>query len=143
MSVDLVQLSSGALGMAGTAGTATAGFVAQSFRMTSASVDEAVFVADRPFVVIGIRCFLTTAGTDAGAATAVIRKVPSGVAIASGTLLHTGSLNLKGTAVTTQTLTVSTTASDLLMAAGDALAIDFTGVLTSVAGAVTISLAPA
>lgn len=143
MSVDLVQRPDGGVGFSGTDGTATSGFVAVSGVYNASSVDFSFFVADRSYRVVGIRCVPDVAGTDAGAVTAVIRKVPSGTALTSGTALHSSTYNLKGTAATTQTLTVSTTASDLAIAAGDRIAIDFTGVLTSATGVVTVSLAPA
>ena len=75
--------------------------------------------------------------------TAVIKKAASGTAITSGTALHSSSYNLKGTADTIQSLTLSTTASDLQIAAGTAIGIDFTGTLTAATGVVTITLAPA
>jgi hypothetical protein len=82
------------------------------------------------------------AGTDAGAVTAVIRKVASAAAITAGTALHTGTINLKGTADTDQALVLSTTESDLILAAGDCLAIDFTGVLTLATGGVFVGMSP-
>lgn len=108
----------------------------------AASVDKIFFVATRKVRVKAITGRVTAAGTDVGAVTAVIRKVPSGTAIGSGTALHSGSFNLKGTADTNQTLTLSTTSSDLDLAAGDALASDFTGVLTAATGAVSVAYSP-
>ena len=144
MSVDIHQRGDGSLGMAGpSGGTANSGFCTTSAEYAAASIDKAFFVADRAYVVTGVRGFVAVAGTDAGAATAILRKVPTGIALASGTALHSGTFNLKGTAVTPQTLTLSTTLSDIQIAAGDAIAIDFTGVLTSATGAVTVTLAPA
>lgn len=109
---------------------------------TAASVDLVVFVANRSVRVNTIFARITAAGTDAGAATAVLRKVPSGTAMAAGTVLHSGSVNLKGTADTNQQLTISTTASDMVLAAGDALVVDFTGVLTSATGIISIGMGP-
>jgi hypothetical protein len=94
---------------------------------------------------MGVRYIIATvtvAGTDGGAVTAVIRKVPSGTAIGSGTALHSGTLNLKGTADTKQTLTLSTNPDDLVLVEGDSLAIDFTGVLTSATGNVSVGMNP-
>jgi hypothetical protein len=48
---------------------------------------------------------------------------------------------LKGAADSDQPLALSSNPDDLVLAAGDALAIDFTGVLTS-AGAVVVGLTP-
>jgi hypothetical protein len=108
----------------------------------ASSVDKVIFVAQRACRVESIIGRVTVAGTDAGAVTAVVAKVPSGTAITSGTALHSSTFNLKGTANTNQTLTLSTTASVLLLAAGDAIAIDFTGVLTSATGHITVGLNP-
>lgn len=130
-----------ALGMRG-ADDGAGQFLNASFPYAAASVDSVFFTASRAMRVEAIRGFVTVAGTDGGAVTATIRKVPSGTALASGTALHSGTFNLKGTAVTQQTLTVSTTPADLLLAAGDSLAVDFTGVLTSATGCVTVGMNP-
>lgn len=108
---------------------------------TALSVDKTFFVAPRACRVKAITGRVTVAGADAGAVTAVVRKVPSGTAITSGTALHSGTFNLKGTADTNQALTLSTTASDIELAAGDALAVDFTGTLTSATGSISVGLA--
>jgi hypothetical protein len=130
-----------AMGLRGADGGAGA-FIVEPVVYNASSVDMVFFTAPRQMRVESITGFVTVAGTDASAVTAVVRKVPSGTAIASGTALHSGTFNLKGTAVTTQALTLSTTATDLLLAAGDSLAIDFTGVLTSATGAVTVGMTP-
>lgn len=113
--------------------TATAEWVA-------ASVDKVFYVAPRPMKVKFIRARVTVAGTDGSAVTAVVGKVASGTAIGSGTALHSSSINLKGTADTNQSLTLSTTPATLELATGDALYIDFTGTLTNATGVVTVGL---
>lgn len=135
------QNPDGSLGIEGSA-NGEGGFLAVGINYVAATVDCTFFVADRPYIVKAIRGRVDVAGTG-GACTATIRKVPSGTALTSGTALHTGSYNLVGTAATGQALTVSTTASDLLMAAGDALAYDLTGTATSAVGNITVTLAPA
>lgn len=147
MSVDIRQGADGGLEMVGDQNTtrnptANAGFVAASIGYNVPAADASFFVADRAYVVKGIRGVNDVIGTG-GAATAIVRKVPSGTALASGTALHTGSFNLVGTAATNQILTLSTTGSDLLLAAGDRLALDYTGTATSAIGCVTVSLSPA
>lgn len=117
-------------------------FITASFEYVAASIDATFFVAPRAMRVEVINGRVTVAGTDGGAVTAQVRKVPSGTAITSGTVLHSGTYNLKGTANTNQALTISTTASDLLLAAGDALALDFTGTLTSATGVFTVGMTP-
>jgi hypothetical protein len=142
MSVDIHQRADGGLGMAGTGGTANSGFVVASTIYNVPAADFSFFVADRPYVVVGIRGAVDVAGTG-GACTAVIRKVPSGTALTSGTALHSSTYNLVGTAATNQILTLSTTASDLQIAAGDRIAFDLTGTATSAIGCITVHLAPA
>jgi hypothetical protein len=116
-------------------------FIMAGAEYVAASVDKSTFfVAPRALRVVGITGRVTVAGTDAGAVTATVRKVASGTAIASGTALHSGTFNLKGTADTNQTLTLSTTAGDLDVPSGTALAVDFTGVLTAATGAITVAM---
>lgn len=123
--------------------TATVGFVNASTIYNVPAADWSFFVADRVYVVKGIRGVVDVAGSDGSAVTATIRKVPDGTALASGTALHTGTFNLKGTAATNQSLTLSATATDLQLYAGDRLAVDMTGTATAAIGAITVNLAPA
>lgn len=118
------------------------GFEAIEIEWNASSVDKTSFVATRAYVVKAITSRVDQSGVDAGAVTASVKKAASGTAIASGTALHSGTINLKGTAATNQTLTLSTTKSDLEIPAGTAIGIDFTGVLTSATGVVTVTLAP-
>jgi hypothetical protein len=118
------------------------GSVSASFQWGAASVDIPFFVAGRAYRVKSITARVRVAGSDGGAVTAEIRKAGSTVAPASGTILHSGSINLKGTADTNQSITLVTTASTLALAAGDALVIDFTGTLTAAVGVVTVLLEP-
>jgi len=148
MSVDIRQGADGGLEMVGDQDstrnpTANTGFVEVAINYNVPAADASFFIADRAYVVKGIRGVPDVAGTDGSAVTAQIRKVPSGTALTSGTLLHSGTYNLKGTAATNQILTLSTTLSDRLLAAGDRLAFDLTGTATSAIGCVSVSLAPA
>lgn len=147
MSVDIRQGVDGSLELIGDQNstrnpTANAGFIAASINYNVPAADASFFVADRAYVVKGIRGVNDVIGTG-GACTAVVRKVPTGTALASGTALHASTYNLVGTAATNQILTLSTTASDLLLAAGDRLAVDYTGTATSAIGCITVTLAPA
>lgn len=137
----LKQLGDGSFGIEGSAG-GDGGFIPVTLNYLATTVDCTLFTADRPYVVKAIRGRVDVAGTG-GACTAVIRKVPSGTAITSGTALHTGSFNLVGTANAQQALTLSTTASDLLLAAGDSIAYDLTGTATSAVGNLSVTLNPA
>lgn len=118
------------------------GLVPVSFAWDPNSADATFFVAPRAYTVKKIDARVEVAGTDAGAVTAVLKKAPSGTDIASGTALNTGSINLKGTVDTNQALTLEA-AANLAIAAGDAIGIDFTGVLTAARGCVTVWLATA
>lgn len=117
-------------------------FIFASFQYGAASVDSVFFTACRQMKVEDVRGFVTAAGSDGGAVTAVVRKVPSGVALASGVALHAGTFNLKGTAVTQQALALTSTGVDLLLNAGDSLAVDFTGTLTGATGNITVGMNP-
>lgn len=139
---NLKQNQDGTLGIQGS-DLGDGEFVKIDIEYLASSVDKTSFVATRRYVVKAIIGRVEVAGTDASAVTAVIKKAASGTAIASGTALHSGTFNLKGTAATNQTLTLSTTASDLEIPAGTAIGIDFTGTLTSATGVVTVMLLPA
>lgn len=117
------------------------GFVTVNIEYNASSVDKFSFVAPRRYIVKSIVGRPTIAGTDAGAVTAVIKKAASATLITAGTALHSSTFNLKGTADTNQTLSV--TSADNEIPSGTAIGIDFTGVLTSATGVVTVLLAPA
>lgn len=145
MSVNIRQNGDSSLGLVGVSGLTNPsgdGFVPVTLNYSASTPDCTMFVADRKYVVKAIRGRVDVAGTG-GACTAVIRKVASGTALTSGTALHSSSYNLVGTAATNQTLTLSTTTSDLLLDAGDAIVYDLTGTATSAVGAITVHLAPA
>ena len=138
---NLIQFDDGSMGIQGSNLDAGA-FIFASADYNAASVDFSFFVAPRAMKVVGITLRPTVAGTDGGAVTAQVEKVPSGTAIGSGTDLMSATLNLKGTANTNQTGTLSATASALRLAAGDALGVDFTGVLTNATGVITVAMIP-
>jgi hypothetical protein len=136
------QNDDGSFGIEGKDG-GKGGFVKINIPYNASSVDSVNMVAARSYRVIDVRGRVEVAGTDAGAVTAAVKKAPSGTAIASGTALHSSTFNLKGTAATNQTLTLSTTSADLDIAVGDSIGVDLTGTLTSATGVLTITLAPA
>ena len=107
------------------------------------AIDAAFFVADRPYRVVSIIHRPLVVGSDGSAVTATVKKAPSGTAIASGTSLHSGSADLKGTINTNAPLTMSTDASVLRLAAGDAIGLDVTGTATAARGVITVTLIPA
>lgn len=145
MSVDIKQNADSSMGLVGSSpitNPAGEGFVPVTLNYTASTVDSSFFVADRAYVVKAIRGRVDVAGTG-GACTVQIRKTPTATAPASGTLLHSGTYNIVGTANANQALTLSTTASDLLLAPGDALSYDLTGTPTSAVGSITVHLSPA
>lgn len=103
-------------------------------------VDTWVFVADADYEVTRIVCIPTVAGNDASAVTADVKKASGTTAVASGTSVATGTFNLKGTAHTLQTATLSSTQATIRLAAGDRLGVDFTGTLTLAVGMIQINL---
>lgn len=117
-------------------------FIFAHSKYVATSIDETFFTAVRALRVVSLLMRPTVAGTDGSAVTAVIRKVPSGTAIGSGTALMSNTFDLKGTANTNQSGTLSTTAGVLDLAAGDSLAVDFTGTLTSATGVFTVGMCP-
>ena len=141
MGVNLIQFDDGSMGIQGN-DLDTGAFIYASAEYVATSIDKTFFVATRAMRVVGVTVRPTVAGTDAGAVTAEIRKVPSGTAIASGTVVHASTANLKGTVNTNQNLALSATPANSRLAAGDALAVDFTGALTSATGVVTVAMIP-
>ncbi len=103
------------------------------------SADYVGFVAPRACRVKSITARVEVAGTDGGAVTAVVKKAASGTAIASGTALHSSTINLKGTAATNQAMTV--VSADAAIPAGTAIGLDVTGTMTGAVGVVTVGLA--
>jgi hypothetical protein len=106
------------------------------------ALDLAFFVAARAYRVHKIIFRPLVVGSDGSAVSATLRKAPSGTAVASGTLLNAGSADLKGTINTNQVLGLTTTTADLNIAAGDAIGMDVTGVLTAARGVVSVELIP-
>jgi len=113
--------------------------VAATFAWFATPADNIFYTAPCKMRVkaVNFRPTVTAAG-----ATAVVRKVPTAIAITSGTALHSNSLTLDGTTNVNQAGTLSVTAADLIVAAGDSLAVDFTGTTTNSTGVVTVTLTP-
>jgi hypothetical protein len=115
-------------------------FIPIFMNYTAASADQLIAVMPRAVRVRSVVVRPTVAGTDGGAVTVAVRKVPSGTAIASGTILHSGTGNRKGTINTNQNLTLAQ--ADCNVAAGESIALDFSGTLTAAVGAVTVMVNP-
>ncbi len=114
-------------------------FVGQT---TEAATDRAFFIANRAYQVTAIRQVHSVAA--GGASTLQVTKDTGTTAPGAGTdLLQSTGFNLNATANTVQTGTLSATASDLQLAAGDRLSIDFANTIQSTAGlVVTVQLKP-
>lgn len=104
-----------------------------TFSANAGIADQPFFIANQPYVVKKIVQIHATAGTVAGC-TCVVKKVPSATTVANGTALQSSTFALDGTANTLQTATLATNSGTLTLAAGDRLAVDFTGTLTTLAG---------
>lgn len=106
------------------------------------SVTQAVWIAPWPCIVTHINGRPRVAGTDGSAVTFSFYKVPDKTAVASGTLLHTGTYDLKGTADTNQSIALVTNSDSLTLAKGDAIGYALTGTATNAVGTVTVTVEP-
>ena len=117
-----------------------------NFDYTASLVTQKFYVESAPQgrIVVDIRGVVRVAGSG-GACTLQVFKVPDGVAVANGTLLHSGTYNLVGTADTQQVLTLiaDPTGTVLKLLPGDALGYVLTGTATSAVGTFTVSTEPA
>jgi hypothetical protein len=109
-------------------------------------IDQNIFIADRNYTVEEVRWSHAVAGSG-GAASVDVKKCTGTTAAASGTTVLGSTFDLTATANTVVTKNranagvVSTPVATL--AAGDRLALDFTGTLTSMTqGTMTVVLSP-
>lgn len=106
------------------------------------SVTRAIFIATVPCVVTGIYYQQRVASTSG---TAKFYKAPSGVAAASGTALHTTAFDLSNAVTVDTTYTATDLVSDIssrTLKAGDAIAVVFSGTMTSGVGLLQVFLEP-
>lgn len=136
-------------GASGTTERIVPRYVPVTFSMlaNASLADQAFFIADRAYIVKAISEVHSVAGNDAGAVNLQVTKDTGTNAPGAGTDLLTDNsnagFNLKGTANTVQNGTLVTTAATVTLAAGDRLAVDFAGTLTTLAGVVvTVLLEP-
>lgn len=136
------QNTDGSVGIQG-AGMATAdgGFVVVTMPYGTASVDCPYFIPHRKYIVKHIA--LIPKVLDGAATTVSVKWVADGSAINTGTKPHSGTGDLNANANTIQTLTLSSTASDLIIDAGYSIGLDFSGALTNGVGVVSMTLCPA
>jgi hypothetical protein len=112
--------------------------------------DTAFFVAPAALAVTGISYVHKTAATDAGAVSVNITKDSGSQLPGNGVTTQLGTFNAKGAANVVQNATLSATNVDATgvpaaanLKAGDRLSVNFTGVLTSLAGVVaTVYMRP-
>jgi hypothetical protein len=103
--------------------------------------DRAFFIAERGFIVEAVREVHAVAGSDGGTVTVGIMKCTGTEAPASGTNILSSDLSVKTTANTVQSGSLTATAADRKLAAGDRLSVNFTGTTTGLAGiCVTVTL---
>lgn len=101
----------------------------------SVPADQNIFIAPRRCRLVSVSGVPTVVGSDASAVTGVFKKCTGTTAPASGTAVHTGTYDFKGTANTVQALAVDAAARDF--APGDRLAFDGTGTMTAATGVFT------
>lgn len=108
-------------------------------------VDQSFFIANRAYQVVAVKEVHTTAETTAATLRAQVTKDTGTAAPGAGADLLTNNTNagfdLKATANTVQSGTLTATAADLQLAAGDRLSADFSAAATEGAGVtITVSL---
>jgi hypothetical protein len=105
-------------------------------------IDSPFYVAPRAMRITKIVGRSLVAG-GGGACTGVIKKAPSATAVASGTAVMSGSIDLTTTAdANFAAISLSATAAALSLAAGDCLGLDVTGTATSAVGVITVEMVP-
>jgi len=108
----------------------------------STLVTQALFVADTAAQRIASITGRVRVAGSGGACTLSFYKCASGIAAASGTLLHSGSYNLVGTADTNQTITLIPDVDTRTFNSGDSLNMVLTGTATSAVGTITFRFDP-
>lgn len=131
----------------GGSGAAVAGMVIATMFVPAGAAagdyDGRLFQADRPYIVTFVREQHQALGTDGGAVTLMVKKVPSATAKSAGTDILAAGINLKAANDTIQSPALHATPANYTLAAGDSLGLVTTGTLTAVDGvSVTVGLAP-
>jgi len=108
--------------------------------IASSVADIQFFTAPVKCQVVAVREVHVTAGNDAGTVTGTIRRCQGTEAATAGDDLLSATINFKGTALTEQTPALTTTSGDLILEAGNRLALDVTGTTTALAGVIVTVL---
>ena len=118
--------------------------LAVHIQSAASAVDQNVFVADRAYQVVSITESHAVAGTDGSAVTLDVKKCTGSQAPSAGTsMFFAGTINLKATANSVTSMSLTGTTATLQLAAENRIAFDITGTPTSYAGGVvTIVLRP-
>lgn len=113
--------------------------ISTSLPTAAENIDQPLFIAPRAYKIVSVQ---EAHGTAGGASAGVIIKKCTGTqAPSAGTAVHTGSIDLTATANTVVAATLSATAADYTLAAGDRLCADFSGTIAPLGGSnVTIVL---
>lgn len=125
--------------LGGANATSNSKFVTLNY--VAALATQKIFIAPIALRVTAIQGATRVAGSG-GACTLAFYKAGDGIAVGSGTLLHSGTFNVVGTADTNQYLTLVTNPDSLLLAPGDSLGYVLTGTATDAVGTVTLTLEP-
>lgn len=106
-------------------------YVIQDYQVSSIA-DKVIGIVPVKSELVAVKEVHGTAGSDGSAVTLAVERLQGTETSGNGDQVATG-INLKGTANTTQTATLTTTASNLVFAAGDRVGINVTGTTTAVA----------
>lgn len=117
-------------------------FATYNFTGTPAATDQVFFVAPRAMRILAISEVHSVAAGGASALQ-VVKDTGTSAPGAGTDLLQSSGFDLNGTANTVQTGSLTTTAADLSLAAGDRLSVDFANAIQSSAGVcVTVMMVP-
>ena len=106
--------------------------VTHQFDAAGSTVDTFIFIGNEPMEVVDIKAIPTVIGSDGGAVSATIKRCQGTEAPSAGDdLLGTTKFDLKGTVNTVQNPALTDTTANLVLAAGDRLALDLTGTATA------------
>jgi len=111
-------------------------YIVADHYIASSVADVQFFTAPVKCQVVAVREVHATAGNDAGTVTGTIRRCQGTEAATAGDDLLSATINFKGTALTEQTPALTTTNGDLVLEAGNRLALDVTGTTTTLAGVI-------
>ena len=113
-----------------------------NYGINAEAVDTNIFIAGTSYEVVKVQAVPTVAGTDVGAVTADVMKCTGTQAPSAGATVCASAdgINLKGTINTVQDKSLAATVANRKLAAGDRLAVNFTGVLTAAVGLIQVNL---